>query len=69
MEKDFGSVFVSEVLVEAGPLEGLFVILKIILNTLTAAVKFALQNASTRSAASWENSPQSRLLLACSHEC
>jgi hypothetical protein len=42
-EKDFGSVFVSEVRVAAGPLEGLFVISKIILDTLTAAVKFALQ--------------------------
>ena len=40
-EKDFGSVFVSEVFTEAGPLEGLFVISKIILDTLTAAVKFA----------------------------
>lgn len=40
-EKDFGSVFVSEVLIEAGPLKGLFVISKIILDTLTAAVKFA----------------------------
>jgi len=45
-EKDFGSVFVSEVLIEAGPLEGLFVISKIILDTLTAAVKFAQQGAS-----------------------
>jgi len=40
-EKDFGSVFVSEVLTEAEPLEGLFVIAKIILDTLTAAVKYA----------------------------
>ena len=40
-EKDFGSVFVSEALTEAGPLDGLFVISKIILDTLTAAVKFA----------------------------
>jgi hypothetical protein len=47
-EKDFGSVFVSELLVEAGPLEGLLVISKIILDTLTAVVKFALKNAKTR---------------------
>lgn len=39
-EKDFGSVFVSETLIEAGLLDGLFVISKIILDTLTAAVKF-----------------------------
>lgn len=45
-EKDFGSVFVSEVLIEAGRLEGLFVICKIILDTLIAAVKFAPQGAS-----------------------
>jgi len=40
-EKDFGTVFVSEALIEAGSLDGLFVISKIILDTLTAAVKFA----------------------------
>lgn len=40
-EKDFGSVFVSEALTEAGSLDGLLVISKIILDTLTAAVKFA----------------------------
>jgi len=40
-EKGFASVFVSEALSEAGSLDGLFVISKIILDTLTAAVKFA----------------------------
>jgi len=34
------SVLVSEVPIEVGPLEGLFVITKIILDTLIAAVKF-----------------------------
>jgi len=44
IEKGLGSVFVSEVVVEAGPLEGLFVISKIILDTFTATVKFTSQN-------------------------
>ena len=38
-ENGFASVFVSVALVETGPLEGLFVISKNILETLVAAVK------------------------------
>jgi hypothetical protein len=55
-EKGFGSVFVSEVRVDAGPLEGLFVISKIILDTLTAAVKFSFAKWKQRR---WE----------CRHPC
>lgn len=68
MEKGFGAVFVSEVVVEADPLEGLFVIAKIILDTLTATVKFS-QNGSRVSGAHLRNFSKLHLLLGCSHEC
>jgi hypothetical protein len=69
MEKGFGSALVSEVVVEAGPLEGLFVICKIILDTLTATVKFTSQNGSRALGARQRKFSTSQLLLGCSHEC